>query len=117
MKTPDGTDFYNPLTKKTEEMNADVRAGLQAQLDNVTNQGRRIMRRWGGQASGGVIGANEFGDQAQNAGNAQPQQSGGKPAAQPQASAPAYLQTATDAKGNKIGFNAKTRQWEPIKTR
>ena len=45
---------------------------------------------------------------------------GAKASAPAQSNAPAqpkanYLKTAIDAKGNRIGFNAATSQWEPLR--
>jgi hypothetical protein len=60
LNTTNGEEFYNPLTKKREEMDDETRATIQQEYGNWTNKGKRIMREWGGKASGNRIGADEF---------------------------------------------------------
>lgn len=75
-----GESYTDPKTGKSGgDMTDAIRAGLQQQYQNVTNQGKRIMSQFGGANSGGRIGTNEFNDQ--------------QPAA-PQASTPAQAPAA-----------------------
>jgi hypothetical protein len=116
LQTPDGENFVDPKTGKvsTAEMSDSIRAGLQQQLQNATNQGQRIMQQYGGDKSGNRIGQNEFRDQ------------GGQPAqaqAAPVQAAAAKPKAQNVAPEGTIVTNPTTRQrlqkvngqWKPIK--